>query len=106
VGVSVADIERRVLVPYQRALLDEVAHGAVVTIRSDVVHVEPASWAALVGSTLAPSWPWAWVSSMARSSRSPSLFARVLMEVLLWSPAELRDILRHQEGRRAVTPIS
>jgi hypothetical protein len=33
VGVSVADTERRVLVPYQRALLENVAQGVVATIR-------------------------------------------------------------------------
>jgi hypothetical protein len=34
VGVLVADIERRVLVSYQRALLENVAQGVVVTIRA------------------------------------------------------------------------
>ena len=33
VGVSVADIERRVLVSYQRAFLENVAQGVVATIR-------------------------------------------------------------------------
>jgi hypothetical protein len=39
VGVLVADVERRVLVPQQRGLLEEVAQGAVVTIRADIAYV-------------------------------------------------------------------
>ncbi len=34
-------------------------------------------------ATFVPSRPWAWVESIARSSRSPSLFAWVSMVVLL-----------------------
>ena len=75
-GVLLADIERRVLVSQQRGLLQKVAQGVVVK-RSEPTSPtsSPASWAALEGSTLAPSWPWAWVALMARSSCSPSLFA-------------------------------
>ena len=74
-GVLLADVERRVLVPHQRALLEEVAQGVVVTLGAESPTSSPASWAALVGSTLTPSWPWAWVALIARSSCSPSLFA-------------------------------
>ncbi len=38
-GMLVADIERRVLIPYQRGLLEEVAQGAVVMLRSDIAYV-------------------------------------------------------------------
>jgi hypothetical protein len=34
VGVPLADVELRVLVSYQRAFLDEVVQGALVTIRA------------------------------------------------------------------------
>ena len=89
---------RRVLVPHHRALLEQVFQGAVERSEPTSPTSSPASWAALAGSTLVPSRPWAWVSSMARSSRSPSLFAWVLMVVLLWSPYVRRDILRQREG--------
>ena len=35
-GVLVADIEGRVLVSYQRGLLDEVSHGILVTLGADI----------------------------------------------------------------------
>jgi MoaA/NifB/PqqE/SkfB family radical SAM enzyme len=36
VGVLVANIEGRVLVSYQRGLLDEVCHGILVTLGADI----------------------------------------------------------------------
>ena len=39
VGVLVADIERRVLVSYQRAFLDQVFQGVVVTLGADIAYV-------------------------------------------------------------------
>jgi hypothetical protein len=36
VGVLVANIEGRVLVSYQRGLLDEVSHGSLVTLGADI----------------------------------------------------------------------
>src|SRR4028119_1603400 len=41
---------------------------------------------------------------MARSSRSPSRFAWLLMEVLLWSPFVYRDILRQRTGAMRDSP--
>ena len=38
-GVWVADIELRVLIPYQRGLLQEVAQGAMVMFRADIAYV-------------------------------------------------------------------
>jgi hypothetical protein len=38
-GMLVADIELRVLIPYQRLLLEEVAQGAVVMFRADIAYV-------------------------------------------------------------------
>jgi hypothetical protein len=38
-GMLVAHIERRVLIPYQRALLEEVAQGAVVMFRAHIAYV-------------------------------------------------------------------
>ena len=35
-GVLVANIEGRVLVSYQRGLLDEVGHGLLVTLGADI----------------------------------------------------------------------
>ena len=74
-GVLLADVEGRVLVPHQRALLEEVAQGVVVTLGADIAYVQPG----LVGCPgwvyPRPAWPWAWVALMARSSCSPSLFA-------------------------------
>ena len=35
-GVLVANIEGRVLVSYQRGLLDEVGHGSLVTLGADI----------------------------------------------------------------------
>ena len=35
-GVLVANIEGRVLVSYQRGLLDEVGHGILVTLGADI----------------------------------------------------------------------
>ncbi len=35
-GVLVANIEGRVLVSYQRGLLDEVSHGILVTLGADI----------------------------------------------------------------------
>jgi hypothetical protein len=92
VGVPISRMGCRVLVSRQRAFPEQVAQGAGVAIRADVARVSPASWAALFGSTLAPSRPWARVSSIARSGRSPSLIAWVSMVVLLWSPSVHGDI--------------
>jgi hypothetical protein len=36
VGVLVANIEGRVLVSYQRGLLDEISHGSLVTLGADI----------------------------------------------------------------------
>ena len=47
---------------------------------------------------MVPSRPWPWVESIARSSRSPSLFAWVLMEDLLWRTSVPGDILRQRGG--------
>jgi hypothetical protein len=38
-GMLGTDIERRVLIPYQRALLEEVAQGAVVMFRAHIAYV-------------------------------------------------------------------
>ena len=38
-GMLGADIERRVLIPYQGYLLEEVAQGAVVMFRADIAYV-------------------------------------------------------------------
>ena len=38
-GMLGADIERRVLIPYHRGLLEEVAQGAVVMFRADIAYV-------------------------------------------------------------------
>ena len=35
-GMLGADIERRVLIPYQRGLLEEVGHGSLVKFGADV----------------------------------------------------------------------
>ena len=48
-GVLLADVEGRVLVPHQRALLEEVAQGVVVTLGADIANVQPG----LVGC---PGW--------------------------------------------------
>jgi hypothetical protein len=74
VGVLVAFIvEGRVLVSYQRGLLDEVSHGLLVALGADV-HACLVRRSGGVGP-VAPSSPWAWVSLMILSSRSPSLLA-------------------------------
>jgi hypothetical protein len=41
VGVLLADVERRVLVSYQRGLFEEVAQGVVVTRGADIAYVHP-----------------------------------------------------------------
>jgi hypothetical protein len=48
-GVLLADVERRVLVPQQRGLLEEVAQGVVVTLGADIAYIQPG----LVGG---PGW--------------------------------------------------
>ena len=40
-GVLLADVERRVLIPHQRALLEEVAQGVVVKLGADIAYVQP-----------------------------------------------------------------
>jgi hypothetical protein len=61
----------------------------------------PAWCAALVGSVLAPSWPWAWVSLMVLSSRSPALLARSSMPLLpvLAISYPHKNSLLHNNGR-------
>jgi hypothetical protein len=71
--VSAIFVEGHALIYPQRCLLEEVGDGTFVTLGADVDSCFLCrSW----WVTLVPSWPGAWVSFMALSSRSPSLLVR------------------------------
>jgi hypothetical protein len=104
-----ACLGRRVLVPHQRGLLDEVAQGVVVTLGADIAHVQPG----LVGG---PGWvyPRPVLAVGLGCVDGPKQLQPVALclsrdgspPLELVRTSEYLTILRHQEGLRAATRTS